>query len=311
MGSVVAREEPVLHPIEREAEPVAEPPLGQVDHRLEGPHLRDRLRREHGRIGVGDEGRPAAEVAWGTPELGGRSDGVPDDHRLFLRDVRVRRDEIAPRHGILCSPRRPGHPQRAQHPLVEVSLGRLSRDAGDDLPEKREREVRVVPVGAGRENSLALGQARQELIPSRHLQGLPDLSRNLPLDPGEMCEQRPKRRPVRGLGQVPVEGVVEIEPSLVAQLHQPDGSDGLRDRGDPVLVVGRRLLLSLRVGEPDGVRPDDLAVVHRSGAHRRQALLGLCRADDPLELGREGVRRGQGFPTPEGQSRSRARCRRR
>ena len=51
---------------------------------------------------------------------------------------------------------------------------------------------------------------------------------------------------------------------------------------------------------PDGLAPDDLAVADRSGADAGQPVLGLSLPDDPRELGRESLRRGQEPRAPWG-----------
>ena len=257
--TVVADEDVVAAPVQREAEPVAEPPLRQVDHRLERGHLLDRLPGEDGGVGIGDERRPAAEILGGAPELGGGGDRAALDHRLAARHVRVRVDEVPGRRRLLGRPRRPGHARPGPERSGEVLLRGLTADPSDDLAQERVREVRVVPVRAGRERLLGLGEARQKLLAGRHLQRLPDIPRHLALEAREVREQPADRQPVLGAVEMPVEPVVEREPAFVAKPHDPDRRHGLRDRRDPVLVVRRRLLPALDVREPDRLAPDDLA----------------------------------------------------
>ena len=91
--------------------------------------------------------------------------------------------------------------------------------AGDDLAEEREGEVRVVPPRAGVEHLLRVGGAGEQLLARRRLHRLPDLAGRLALEAGGVREHAAERRPVRALGEVLVERVVERELARVAQLQ--------------------------------------------------------------------------------------------
>ena len=60
---------------------------------------------------------------------------------------------------------------------------------------------------------------REQLLAARRLHRLPDLARRLALEPGGVREHPAERRPVRALGQVRRQRVVERELARVAQLH--------------------------------------------------------------------------------------------
>ncbi|HET8653847.1 MAG TPA: hypothetical protein VFM13_14910 [Gaiellaceae bacterium] len=65
-----------------------------------------------------------------------------------------------------------------------------------------------------------------------------------------MRQQAADRQIVLGRGNVRVEAIVQGESPFVPEAHDAHGRDGLRDRGDAVLVIRRRLLPALGVGEP-------------------------------------------------------------
>ena len=79
--------------------------------------------------------------------------------------------------------------------------------------------------------------------------------------------ERPPQRwgRVRDSGKVPGERVVEIELPLVPQPHHRRRGERLRDRGDRVLGVWRRLELRLDVREPDRLGPRNLADAEDGG----------------------------------------------
>ena len=148
-----------------------------------------------------------------------------------------------------------------------------------------------MPPGSGRERLLGVHRALDELLARRRLHGLPDLAGRLALEAGGVREHPPERRRVRALRDVEVERVVERELPVVAELEDADGREGLRDRADPVLGLGRGDRRALDVRETDGVLPEQLVAPEDGGADRRRPLLGLGRTQPPDELLAEGLRR--------------------
>ena len=133
-----------------------------------------------------------------------------------------------------------------------------------------------MPREARLEHLLDLSEPSQDGVEGRELERLPHaLARNLALDPGEVREETPERRPVRTLGQVQVDRVVERELAGVAQLEEARGDERLRDRRDRILGLGRRLAARLDVGEAHGIRPDELRASKDRGGYARGALAGL------------------------------------
>jgi len=67
-----------------------------------------------------------------------------------------------------------------------------------------------------------------------------------------------RERAVRHTGQMAVERVVQRELVLVTEEHDRRGSEGLRDRADPVLGVLCGLT-AVGLRHPNRFRPDELA----------------------------------------------------
>ena len=110
-----------------------------------------------------------------------------------------------------------------------------------------------------------------------------------------MAQRHPDRRADRCLGQVRAKRRLEVDPALVDELHHEDGRERLRDRADPVHVVGRRCTRRGDVGDPQDPFPDDLAVAKDAGRDRRHPLLRLRRREQAVELGDgERLRHGRG-----------------
>jgi hypothetical protein len=88
-----------------------------------------------------------------------------------------------------------------------------------------------------------------------------------------------------------IEAVLEVELSLVAELHDRRRGEGLRDRADAVLRVRCRLALGANVGEADRCLPDRLAVPNHRRGDAREPFVPLLAAHEPFELGRKRLRR--------------------
>ena len=200
-----------------------------------------------------------------------------------MHDVRVGIDRVG------CRDRRARHEpcaleaERIEDPLLHVALVRRTRAPLDDLAEKGEGEIRVVPATARSEHLLGLLERSDQLLPGRKVERLPDRSGRLALDPCEMREQASdgcrRGNPVEVRG----ERIVEPEQVLVAQLHDRGRGERLRDRADPVLVAARHPLAGSRVGHTDRVVPDHLPAAGERRGHPREPV-GLRRTEQASEL---------------------------
>ena len=184
--------------------------------------------------------------------------------------------------------RRPRESERVEDPVLERLLPRAAVRPRDDLTEEREGEVRVVPPGTGLQHLLGVGgPARSSSRFGAFIvsQISPGGSRWSP----DACASI---RPIVGAcalsGRCCVEHVVERELARVAELHDPDGGERLRDRADPVLGVRRRLVGRVDVGQAERLLPHDLAVAEDGGRDRRQPLLGLRGGKPVLRSCRSG-----------------------
>jgi len=199
----------------------------------------------------------------------------------------VRLHEIA-----LCRPRigieaRARQADRLKQPLLDVVPVRDAADALDDDAEEREREVRVVEACAGRQHVLRPVERLEQLGHRREPLLEPRVVVRLTLQAGRVREQAADRRRVRGGLDVRVEAILEIELSRVAELDDRGGGEGLRDRAEAVLRVGRRAVT-------DRCFPDGLPVAKHRGGDAREPLVALLARDATLELGRKQLRRGHG-----------------
>ena len=193
--------------------------------------------------------------------------------------------------------------------LADVVVERPAGDPRDDVAEQRVGEVRVVPGGGGRQDLLGLREPLQQLLLAGELERLPDLARRLALKAGRVRQHPPqRRRPVRGLGEVLRERVVEVELALVPELHDGRRRERLRDRRDRVPRLRRRLDPALRVSVSERLRPDGLARAEDRAGDARQPA-GRLRLE--REAPEAFLRRGQGFPERPGSTRARGRCPRR
>src|SRR6185436_21179197 len=111
----------------------------------------------------------------------------------------------------------------------------------------------------------------------------------LALEAGRVREHPAQRgRAVRSLGQVLRERVVEVELALVSELEDRSGGESLRDRGDRVLGVGRRVDALLDVGEAGRLAPGELLAAEDGGTDARQPPHALRLEHQPAEAFRRG-----------------------
>jgi hypothetical protein len=95
---------------------------------------------------------------------------------------------------------------------------------------------------AGGQHQLSVGEALQELVSPWEFERLPNLAGRLALDPGAVGEQAAKREVAEArFGNVPLDLVVQLQPSLVSKGQHGGRGEGFRDRADAVLRLGRRL----------------------------------------------------------------------
>ena len=290
-GPTVADEEALAAAVELEPRSPGNRPAGVVDHRADVRHLLERPGREDAIVAGDEERAPAGEVAGRRPELAERAGAAEIELGLEPHGVGVGLDEVAAGGRLRLIRRRPPQAKWLEDPLAQRVLPGAAVGAGDDLAEQREREIRVVPPGAGVEHLLGVPGPGEQLLARRRLHRLPDLARRLALEPGGVREHAADRRPVRTLGEVRGERVVERELARVAQLHDPNGGEGLRDRADPVLRLRRRVARRLHVSLPERLLPQPLAVAEDGRADRGHPLLRLGGGEPALEVLAEQVRR--------------------
>ena len=149
--AAVAGEHPLPVPAEAEPQSVPAGPALVVVDRLHRPHLLDRGTGEHRFVRIGEERRPATEVAHRPPELAGRDPRAGLYGRLLPHALDVRLDEVSGRSRLLGVEARPRQPERTEQPLLDILRVRPARHPLDDYSEQREREVRVVEAPAGRQ----------------------------------------------------------------------------------------------------------------------------------------------------------------
>ena len=123
-------------------------------------------------------------------------------------------------------------------------------------------------VVVGGQHLLGLFDPGQEGVTVGGHQALPDVAHGLTLQArgvGEQLAQRHLR--VSGSTQVVTQGVVEGQPSFIAQRHDDQSREGLGDRPDHELgvVVGSGRPLAQTGGAHVG-RPDEVTVSHDAGA---------------------------------------------
>ena len=141
-----------------------------------------------------------------------------------------------------------------------------------------------MPLLAGPQDLLGILEARDQLLARRRLHRLPDLPGRLALDSRQMAERHADRRADRCLWKVGAEWRLEIDEALADELNDENGRERLRDRADPVHVVGGCRARRGDVGNTEHPLPDDLAVAEHAGRDRRHPLLRLRGLQQTVEL---------------------------
>src|SRR5680860_231112 len=160
----------------------------------------------------------------------------------------------------------------------------------DQLAEDGIPDVRVVESRARSE--LQLGLARHQLGPGSAGGPLPPWPVGLRLQPGGMGKKLGDREVgERRVLDVPAEGVVQVEQTLVAHTQHLDRHEGLGDRADAVLRLdGRRRAPGSPVEGSHRAGPDQLTTAHQPGCGRWQPALRLF----DRQAVRESPRGGRG-----------------
>jgi len=137
--------------------------------------------------------------------------------KLLVDDVRVGIHEVGQGDGRGSVERRPLETERREDALPDVLLVGKPATVLDDLPEQREREVRVVPAATRRKHLLGVGERLHQARAGGEVERLPDRAGRLALQAGEMREHAPDGR-AGPLDAVEVNGerIVERERSRVA-----------------------------------------------------------------------------------------------
>ena len=199
----------------------------------------------------------------------------------------------------------PVHAQRLEDVLVDIDLVRVAAQLFDDSSEEHDAGIRIGESRARWEQQFGVGKHRHELLPPGRLVRLPRLvSAPWPRRGAESGAVRHQvadghladvaERIVDGaqFGDVTDDGVVERQAPAIAQLHDRDAGERLRD-GRPVedgLLVDR--LLRVEVLQPVPGAGDRSAVVHDPQAAADDSGLlqsGRVEAREALPAFLEGV----------------------
>ena len=145
----------------------------------------------------------------------------------------------------------PHQAERRPDVLLDVHGPRIPGEGLDHAGEVDEGGIAVAEPGARRKGKLLIGHHRDQLLPARRLERFPRPSLAVGpggiLEAGGMREQHPERDVVHGaeavvhlseLRNVPRDRVVQREQAAIAQLHDRDRGERLRDRS-PVIDPAR------------------------------------------------------------------------
>ncbi len=267
--------------IRKKPSPMA-PPQPSGSTRSCGWHISSSVSADRmARVRVGHEAGPLREVGDGAGQGAAGSHRPQVEHRLDAGHVVERLHVVAGRaRSVVEADRRPGHLQRVEDPGPQRLLPRAALEPLDELAQHGIHDVGVVPVLVGAADPLDGVEVAHQRRGVGLLQRLPDVAERLAGQTGRVREGLSHGGPLRHPRQVLVEGVVEVEPALVAQRHHQHRGEGLGVRGDEELVVGSGHARGVHVGGADAVGPHRLTVTH----HR-------CRepghAPRPLAVDRE------------------------
>ena len=177
--------------------------------------------------------------------------------------------------------KRPVHAERHQDVLRDVHLVVVAGQELDDASEKDHAWIRVAVLRPRFERHVRVRHHRDDLLPRRRLEGMPG-----PVaapGPGGRAEAGAVRHQVtdlhlrdvaeRVVGQTQLrhvlhDGIVERQPATIAELHDRDAGEGLRDRGPVVNRLGVDRPFRVEILIALDVARDDPAVAHD---HQRAA----------------------------------------
>jgi hypothetical protein len=128
--------------------------------------------------------------------------------------------------------------ERVQQARGEAVPPGATVETGDQLAEHHVGEIAVVPLAVGGQDALGRIPVRDRVGGIGSLEGVPHVADRFALDPARVREQLADRRGLAGVQQARIHAVVEVQPPLVAQLHDHRGGEGLRVAGDEKLRVG-------------------------------------------------------------------------
>ena len=213
-------------------------------------HLLDGVRGEHV-AGVPEQ--KGAEA----PEVGGRRPELPGGGHHARVVLGLGQHDVGP--GMRRRrPRRPGrsaggwcasHAQREQRPVPRGRRPTPARRAA-----RPARRAARTPGWSSGSDGRREGRRRRRSAAGRRARCpacAPTTRRGSPPATGEVRQQLADRPVAQwGARQVALQPVVEVEGARVAQAEHGDRRDGLRDRPEPVLDVGVRLLDRAPSGRP-------------------------------------------------------------
>jgi hypothetical protein len=217
-------------------------------------------------VGVGHEAGPPREVGDGAGQTPARRHRAQVDHGLDEGHVVERVHVVADRaRPVVETDGGARHPQRLEDPHPQRLLPRAALEALHQLAQHGIHDVGVVPVVVRPADARDLVEVAHQGRGVGLDQRLPDVAQGLAGQSARVGEGLSDRGTVGHAGEVLVEGVVEVEPALVAQRHHQDGGEGLGVGGDQELVVRAGHAGRAHVGGADAVRPDR----HPAADHRR------------------------------------------
>ncbi|MDQ0942196.1 hypothetical protein QFZ67_003901 [Streptomyces sp. V1I1] len=257
-----------LHPQAVGAVPL--PDLWRHGRRAHLPHGRS---AQHALVALGKERGEAAEVGHRRPELSGRG------HQAEVLGG-------FGQHHIGPGMHRPATGMRSSGLRARTVQGERFKDlaAQDVLPgrpayrldqrtEQRIAGVGVVVTAADGMHPRLVTEDIGEFGAERARRPLPPGRRSFSAQSGavakELCDGHIPHARAR---QVLLQGIVQIEQTLVAESQHQDGREGLCDRADAVLGVGVR---PMPVDRAAGARPEQLSLALHSGDERGCAPFGL------------------------------------
>ncbi|GAA3164154.1 hypothetical protein GCM10020001_106250 [Nonomuraea salmonea] len=165
------------------------------------------------------------------------------------------------------------HAERVEHLGAQGLEPGGAAQPAHQLAEQREPDVGVVEAAAGTVLELWPAEAVEQVVGGDAGGALPPVGGRLGGQAGGVGHQLADGQVADlGAGQVPLEGVVEVEDAFVAQPHDDDGDHALGDGSDAVLGGGRRLLVADAASAAEPCGPP---VADDRRRQRRHPALGL------------------------------------